>query len=114
MLRILEMTHADLEAFFKSKYGKGPFLANALYGSFYKQLNSRPWDAEAIRLSPGLAANLKRDWVAAPENVVERAEQEGVGNFVTEMSDGNRIETVVISMATHHTVCVSSQVGCCR
>ncbi|MEN8243901.1 MAG: 23S rRNA (adenine(2503)-C(2))-methyltransferase RlmN [Thermodesulfobacteriota bacterium] len=114
MLRILEMTHADLEAFFKSKYGKGPFLANALYREFYKQLNPRPWDAEAIRLSPGLAANLKKDWVAAPDNVVERAEQEGVVKFVTELNDGNRIETVVISMATHHTVCVSSQVGCRR
>ena len=114
MLQILEMTHADLEAFFKSKYGKGPFLANALYGSFYKQLNPRPWDAEAIRLSPGLAANLKRDWDAAPGNVVERVEQEGVVKFVTELNDGNRIETVIISMATYQTVCVSSQVGCRR
>lgn len=114
MLRILEMTHGDLEAFFKSKYGKGPFLANALYREFYKQLNSRPWNAEAIRLSPGLAASLKRDWDAAPGDVVAWAEQEGVVKFVTKLNDGNRIETVVISMATHHTVCVSSQVGCRR
>ena len=114
MLRILEMTHADLEAFFKYSYDKGPFLANALYREFYKELNPCPWKAEAIGLSPGLAARLKKDWDIAPGEVGEWVEQEGVTKFVTRLKDGHRIETVVISMATHLTVCVSSQVGCGR
>ena len=112
MLRILEMTHADLEAFFKSNYGKGPFLASALYGAFYKKLNPRPWNADAISLSPGLSARLKNDWDVAAGETVEWVEQEGVATFVTQLKDGHRIETVVISMATHLTVCVSSQAGC--
>ena len=43
---------------------------------------------------------------------MEEVEQEGVSKFVSELDDGHCIETVVISMATHLTVCVSSQVGC--
>lgn len=112
MLEILEMTHTDLEAFFKNNYDKGPFLANALYGEFYKMLSPMPWNAEAIRQSPGLATCLERDWGAAPGEIVEAVDQDGVAKFVTELDDGHRIETVVISMATHLTVCVSSQVGC--
>ena len=114
MLRILQMTHADLEAFFKKNYGKGPFLASALYQAFYKKLNSNPWNAKAISLSPGLAAKLKKDWDMAPGEVVDWVEQEGVVKFATQLKDGHRIETVVISMATHLTVCVSCQVGCGR
>jgi len=108
----MEMTHTDLEAFFKNNYGKGPFLANVLYGEFYKKLNPRPWNAEALSQSPGLATRLERDWDAAPGEIVEEVEQEGVVKFVTKLYDGHCIETVVISMATHLTVCVSSQVGC--
>jgi len=114
MLQILQMTHADLEAFFKNTYGKGPFLANALYQTFYKKRNPDPWNAEAIRLSPGLAARLKKDWNMSPGEVVDWVEQEGVVKFATQLKDGHRIETVVISMATHLTVCVSCQVGCGR
>jgi 23S rRNA (adenine2503-C2)-methyltransferase len=112
MLQILEMTHTDLEAFFKNNYDKGPFLANALYGEFYKKLNPRPWNAVAISQSPGLATRLERDWDAAPGEIVEEVEEKGVVKFVIELDDGHCIETVVISMATHLTVCVSSQVGC--
>ena len=34
MLRILEMTHADVAAYVENTYGKGPFLAGALYRAF--------------------------------------------------------------------------------
>lgn len=111
-LRILEMTHADLEAFFRARYGKGPFLAGVLFREFHKNLNPRPWRAEAIHHSPGLAENLQKDWDAAPGEVVEETEQEGVVKFVTRLNDGHRIETVIITMATRLTACVSSQVGC--
>lgn len=112
MLRILEMTCADLEAFFKSTYGKGPFLADRLYCEFYKKRNLRPWDAEAIRRSPGLAERVQSEWEIRPGEVIEWFDHEDVVKFVTELCDGHRIETVIISMANHRTVCVSSQVGC--
>ena len=32
--------------------------------------------------------------------------------FITCLQDGHKIESVVIPMATHNTICVSSQVGC--
>ncbi|MBW2178661.1 MAG: 23S rRNA (adenine(2503)-C(2))-methyltransferase RlmN [Deltaproteobacteria bacterium] len=112
MLRILEMTYADLAAFFSEQYGKGSFLAAALYREFYKSLNPRAWTAEVICRSPGLAACLERDWQVNPGRVIDEIEAEGVVKFITELDDGHCIESVIIAMATHRTVCVSSQVGC--
>ena len=114
MLRILQMTHADLETFFRGTYAKGPFLARSLYREFFHSLNPCPWNNEAIKRSPGLSEKLEADWDAAPGEVVDWVEQEGVVKFATRLKDGHCIETVVISMASHLTVCVSSQVGCGR
>ena len=109
MLRILEMTYADLTAFFRKQYGKGPFLAAALYREFYKSLNPRAWTVEAICPSPGLGARLEMDWQVNPGRVIDEIEAEGVVKFITELDDGHCIESVIIAMATHRTVCVSSQ-----
>ena len=58
MLRLLEMTYADLTTVFAEHFGKGPFLAGALYREFYKQLNPQAWKAAAIARSPGLPDRL--------------------------------------------------------
>jgi 23S rRNA (adenine2503-C2)-methyltransferase len=44
--------------------------------------------------------------------VVERIAAEEVVKLVFGLADGLRVETVVIPMANHSTVCISSQVGC--
>jgi 23S rRNA (adenine2503-C2)-methyltransferase len=44
--------------------------------------------------------------------MVDRAAADGVVKLVFGLTDGLRIETVVIPMANHATVCISSQVGC--
>jgi hypothetical protein len=40
MLRLLEVTYDNLTTAFAERYGKGPFLAGALYREFYKQAQS--------------------------------------------------------------------------
>jgi 23S rRNA (adenine2503-C2)-methyltransferase len=112
MLKILEMTYADLAAYFRENHGKGPFLAGALYREYFKSLNATPWTAEAISRSPGLPALLERDWTAVPGEIVDEVEQDGVLKIIIRLDDGQLIESVIISMETHRTVCVSSQVGC--
>lgn len=112
MLKILEMTHADLTTALAERYGKGPFLAGALYREFYKGLNSQAWQAEAIQASPGLSDRLQQAMVFQPGEIVEEVDQEGVVKFVTALTDGLRIESVILPMESHYTVCISSQAGC--
>ncbi|MBL0713542.1 MAG: 23S rRNA (adenine(2503)-C(2))-methyltransferase RlmN [Desulfosarcina sp.] len=111
-MRLLALTYTNLVETFAARYGKGPFLAGALYREFYKNLNPEAWQSPAIGASPGLTDRLERDLVFAPGAVVDEVCQEGLVKFVTELKDGQRIESVILPMETHHTVCVSSQAGC--
>ena len=112
MLRLLELTYEDLVAVVVDRYEKGPFLARALYREFYKNLEPDAWRTEMIRNSQGLRDRLRQDWLFSPGQVKEVIHQEGVVKFVTELADGNRIESVILPMKTHQTVCISSQAGC--
>ena len=113
MLRLLEMTYDDLAGVFANQYGKGPFLAAALYRAFFKELDVRsPWEVSAIRASPGLADRLRRDMVCEPGEVVDEIHRDGVVKWVTALRDGQRIESVILPLASHATVCVSCQAGC--
>ena len=50
--------------------------------------------------------------MVSPGTLVDRREQDGVVKFITRLDDGEEIESVVLPMKTHRTLCVSSQVGC--
>ena len=112
MIRLLEMTYDNLVELFAQRYGKKPFLAGALYREFYKGMNPCAWTADAIGRSPGLAGRLEKDLACTPGTIVDAVHQEGVIKFITALSDGHRIESVLLPMTSHHTLCVSSQVGC--
>ncbi len=111
-MRLLDLTYENLTQVLAERYGKGPFLAAALYREFYQHLNPAAWREPAIQASPGLAAKLERDLAFTPGTVVDEVCREGVVKFVTRLEDDHRIESVLLSMETHHTLCVSSQVGC--
>jgi len=111
-LRLLEMTYADLTKAFGERFDKGPFLAGALYREFYKQLNPQAWEASAVQDSPGLTDRLARTMVYEPGAIVDEVHQDGVIKFVTALKDGHRIESVILPMESHLTVCISSQAGC--
>jgi 23S rRNA (adenine2503-C2)-methyltransferase len=106
------MTFAELREVFAVRYGKGPFLANAFYREFFQALNPRAWQAPALEPSPLLAQRLAEDLTLAPGQVADAVARDGVVKFVTVLPDGCRIESVILPMQTHATVCVSSQVGC--
>ena len=111
-MRLLALTFEEFAAHFAARYGKGPFMAAALYRECFRGLNPKAWEAPPLANAPGLVDRLAADLVFEPGEVAEEAEQEGVVNFVTVLKDGHRIESVILPMETHQTVCVSSQVGC--
>ncbi len=112
MLRLLELTYENLSALVVDRYQKGPFLARALYREFYKNLDPDAWRAEQIRNSPGLSDRLRKDWRFGPGRVIDEIEQDGVVKFATKLEDGKLIESVILPMKTHRTICISSQAGC--
>ena len=112
MIKLLELTYDNFVNAFAHHYSKGPFLAAAAYREFYKGQNPDAWAAKEIGASPGLTDRLRRDLTFTPGTVVDEISQDGVIKFVTRLQDGYRIESVILPMETHHTVCISSQVGC--
>ncbi len=111
-MRLLEHTHESLTERLAEGYGKGAFHARALMHECYARCN--PWAFEAAELdpSPAFRRRLQQDWAFSPGSVVDEVVSEGVIKFVTRLDDGAAIESVVLPMASHCTVCISSQVGC--
>ena len=112
MLRLLELTYEELVAMVAERYAKGPFLAKALYGVFYGNLEPDAWRAEGILNVRGLKDRLREDWRFNPGRVKNDIHEEGLVKFITQLDDGNRIESVILPLKTHRTICISSQAGC--
>lgn len=110
-LPILELTFEGLAAELKRRYGRGAYHAAAIMSAVYRQ-GLEPLQTPEVQASPRLAEALARDLVLDPGTVVEDKRSAGVVKFLTRLGDGETIESVVLPMATHLTVCVSTQVGC--
>ena len=77
-----------------------------------KNLKPDAWRTEAIRNSQGLRDRLRRDWCFGPGRVRDELHEDGLIKFVTELMDGHRVESVILPLRTHQTLCISSQAGC--
>lgn len=108
---MLELTFPELCAELHRRYGHGAYHAAAILRAVYRQ-GLDPLQAPEVRSSPRLAAALARDLALDPGAVVETRTSAGVAKFITRLCDGETIESVVLPMATHLTVCVSTQAGC--
>jgi 23S rRNA (adenine2503-C2)-methyltransferase len=96
----------------KRRYGRGAYHAAALMREMFGRANPRAFEAPQVLASPQLERRLRDDLAPVPGTVVEERQSQGVVKFVTRFADGCAVESVVLPMATHATVCVSSQVGC--
>ncbi len=111
-LRPLELTFDELADRLKRRYGKGRFHARAIYHALFEQFSPSVHLSPDIRSSPVLARSLEHDVAIAPGDIVEETRQDGVIKFVTRLTDGHAVESVILPMVTHRTVCISTQVGC--
>ncbi len=109
MIELLSMDMQELSAFCKEK--KYPaFRAKQLY----EWLRRGADFAEMTNLPAAMREDLAKEAIAVPVKIIlERVSQkDGTEKYLYELSDGNRIEGVL--MHNHHgdSLCVSTQVGC--
>ena len=111
-MKILELTLDQLTQRFKQEFGKGLFHASALYREIFKSGNPDFFEAREFMASTALAGQLKTRVSLNPGRVIETFKEGNLTKFITRLSDGEKIESVIIPMTNYHTLCVSSQVGC--
>lgn len=109
---ILELTVDQLTRIFQERLGKGRYHAAAVFREFYQKGCDRFDDPAACGFTPGTARAIGKIIVHDRPDIEARKTEDGVVKFITRLSDGRRIESVVIPMATHGTLCISSQAGC--
>jgi 23S rRNA (adenine2503-C2)-methyltransferase len=97
---------------FQARYDKGAFHAANLYRSFFRQPNIDIHSLKAFQRSARLADRVRADLDTVLPEVEKLITAENVIKAVLRLSDGHRVEMVIIPMANHTTVCVSCQVGC--
>ncbi|MEE4608123.1 MAG: 23S rRNA (adenine(2503)-C(2))-methyltransferase RlmN [Desulfobacteraceae bacterium] len=110
-LPIIELTFPELTVELHRRYGRGAYHAAAILRAVYRQ-GLDPLQTPEVKSSPRLAAALARDLALDPGTVVDVKTSSGVVKFITRLCDHETIESVVLPMATHLTVCVSTQAGC--
>jgi 23S rRNA (adenine2503-C2)-methyltransferase len=111
-MNIFSFTFEQLSAELGRRYGKGNFHAAAFMRWFYHHRDLNIADLSEFKSSPALAAKLENE-ICAPAGRVSAQKRSGeLTKILTRLSDGLEIESVVVPMATHKTLCVSSQVGC--
>lgn len=109
---ILELTLDRLIRILETDYGKGRFHAEALCREVFKKGNPDPLTAPEFQASPRLFRALKGRIHIDPGRVREHFQDGDLTKFITRLSDGRDIESVIIPMTRYNTLCVSSQVGC--
>lgn len=111
-MNLLGLTYPQLAASFQQRYGKGTYHAAALYRAFFRTPELDMERLAAFDASPRLMQQISKDLDIRLPRLVDRLAADGVVKLIFAMADGLRVETVVIPMTNHGTVCVSSQVGC--
>lgn len=111
-MNLLGLTYPQLVALFREKYGRGEHHAAALYRSFYRSTNIKPADISEFSNNRQLRRQVTADLELSRPAIVAQTSEDGVTKLVFQLPDDHTIETVVVPMANHVTVCISSQVGC--
>jgi 23S rRNA (adenine2503-C2)-methyltransferase len=112
MIDILEFTLEQLTRTFDKDFGKSVFHARALFRDIFKQGNKNFLNSPEFLGSPKFARALEGKVSVTPGAVVKTFEEGGLTKFITRLSDNLEIESVIIPMTRHNTLCISSQVGC--
>jgi len=111
-MNILEFTLNELAGFLKKEFGKGLFHASALYREIYQCGNRDIVNTSEFAASQAFAKALEKRLILAPGQVIESFKENNLIKFITALSDGLKIESVLIPMTGRNTLCVSSQAGC--
>ena len=109
MKDIYGMTHENLEQYFLA-LGEKKFKATQIYEWLYeKRVTS--FD-EMSNVKKDVITKLKKDFYFGTLTMLERQDDVDVHKYLFELSDGNKIEAVLMNHDYGNSLCVSSQVGC--
>ncbi|MCJ7771574.1 MAG: 23S rRNA (adenine(2503)-C(2))-methyltransferase RlmN [Desulfobacterales bacterium] len=111
-INIFELTYNELLQALKSRFGRGTYHASAIFREILQKGNSNFYLAEEFYNSPQLANDIKHVLNLRLPEIIHVQQEGGLIKSVTLLIDGYEIETVIVPMATHKTLCISSQVGC--
>jgi len=91
--------------------GMSPFVASQVFDWYYKKFNSNIDDWSNI--SKDNRAKLSQHFsTRLPKIIWTGVSVDGTRKFLTQMADGQSVETVAIPAPGRLTLCISSQVGC--
>lgn len=109
MKDIYGMTHENLGQYFLA-LGEKKFKATQIYEWLYeKRVTS--FD-EMSNVKKDVITKLKEDFYFGTLTILERQDDVDVHKYLFELSDGNKIEAVLMNHDYGNSLCVSSQVGC--
>ena len=109
MKNIFSMTYESLEKYFKD-IGDKSFRATQLYDFLYKKRN---YNLNSMNNIPNTTKErLKNDFDFSFIKIIKKQEDTDVKKYLFELTDGNRIESVLMYHNYGISICVSSQVGC--
>ena len=109
MKNIFSMTYDNLEKYFISINDK-KFRATQLYDFLYKK---RIYDLNVMNNIPNTTKDkLREDFNFSFIKILKKQEDTDVKKYLFELTDGNRIESVLMYHNYGISLCVSSQVGC--
>ncbi len=111
-IHIAAVTSADLADVLSRRFNKGLFHAKAAYRHYFKTGEIDCASLPEFEKSSELAQQLDRDLDGTLPAIVETQSDDGVTKFTARLADGGIVESVLVPMFNHTTVCVSSQVGC--
>lgn len=109
MLNIFDLPLKDLETYFLNN-NNSSFRATQIYDFLYKK---RIYNLDLMsNISKSTKESLKKDFSFSFIKILTKQEDADVKKYLFELSDGNRIESVLMYHNYGISLCVSSQVGC--
>lgn len=109
MTNIYGKTIEQLEEYFVAM-GEKKFKARQIYDWLYKK-RVKSFD-DMLNVKKDVREALKQDYEMKPLKVLDKQEGLDVVKYLLELSDGNKIEAVLMKHDYGNSLCVSSQVGC--
>ena len=109
MKSIYGITRSKLEEYFV-KNGDKKFRATQIFEWVYRK-RAKSFD-EMSNIKKETIELLKQDFYFNDIKIIRKEEDELVKKYLFELSDGNKIETVLMEHDYGKSICVSSQIGC--
>jgi 23S rRNA (adenine2503-C2)-methyltransferase len=111
-MKVLELTYTELAKELKHRYGKGAYHAAAIYREVFKGGNRSPFKAAEFAKSGELAQKIEADMRIHLPEVAARETAGNLTKIIFRLRDDLEVESVIVPMAKHATICISCQVGC--